>query len=103
MEANLLEAAECDRVAKLAAPVDGLLHLIGGFGGGRPVSETPDETWDQMLGLNLRSAWSIFRAVLPGMVSAGKGRIVAVSSRAALEPMANFAAYSVSKAALVTW
>ena len=101
VEANLLESAECDRVAKLAAPVDGLLHLIGGFGGGRPVWETPDETWDQMLGLNLRSAWSIFRAVLPGMVSAGKGRIVAVGSRAALEPMANFAAYSVSKAALV--
>jgi NAD(P)-dependent dehydrogenase (short-subunit alcohol dehydrogenase family) len=36
------------------------------------------------------------------MTKAGKGRIVAVGSRAAVEPMANFAAYSVSKAALVT-
>ena len=54
IEANLLEAAECDRVAKLAAPVDSLLHLVGGFGGGQPVAETPDETWDKMLGLNLR-------------------------------------------------
>ena len=101
IEANLLEAAECDRVAKLAAPVDSLLHLVGGFGGGQPVAETPDEIWDKMLGLNLRSAYTIFRAVLPGMLKAGKGRIVAVGARAAIEPIANFAAYSVSKAALV--
>jgi NAD(P)-dependent dehydrogenase (short-subunit alcohol dehydrogenase family) len=102
VEANLLEASECDRVAKLAAPVDALVHLVGGFGGGQPVAETPDEIWDKMLDLNLRSAYSMFRAVLPEMLKARKGRIVAVSSRAAEQPMANFAPYSVSKAALVT-
>lgn len=101
VEADLMQSAECDRVAKLASPVDGLIHLAGGFGGGRLVAETPDETWEKMLGLNLRSAYCMFRAVLPGMVKAGKGRIVAVGARAALEPMANFAAYSVSKAAVV--
>lgn len=95
IEANLIEAA------KLAAPVDTLLHLVGGFGGGQPVAETTDETWDKMLDLNLRSAYTIFRAVLPGMIQAGKGRIVAVGARAALDPMANFAAYSVTKTALV--
>lgn len=95
IEANLSEAA------KLAAPVDTLLHLVGGFAGGQPVAETTDETWDKMLDLNLRSAYTIFRAVLPGMLKAGKGRIVAVGARPALDPMANFAAYSVSKTALV--
>ncbi len=95
IEANLIEAA------KLAAPVDTLLHLVGGFGGGQPVAETSDEIWDKMLDLNLRSAYTIFRAVLPGMMKAGKGRIVAVGARAALDPMANFAAYSVTKTALV--
>jgi len=74
---------------------------VGGFGGGQSVAETTDETWEKMLGLNLRSAYTIFRAVLPGMIKAGKGRIVAVGARAALDPMANFAAYSVSKTALV--
>jgi NAD(P)-dependent dehydrogenase (short-subunit alcohol dehydrogenase family) len=102
IEADLLQASECDRVAKLAAPVDALLHLVGGFEGGQPVAETPDETWDKILDVNLRSAQRMFRAILPGMTKAGKGRIVAVGSRAAVEPMANFAAYSVSKAALVT-
>jgi len=102
IEGNLLDPAECDRIAKAAAPLDGLMHLVGGFGGGKPVAETGDDTWQRMLDLNLRSAYSIFRAVLPQMVEARRGRIVAVGSRAALEPMANFAAYSVSKAALVT-
>lgn len=101
VEANVLQAAECERVAQLASPVDALLHLVGGFGGGRPVAETPDDTWTKMLDLNLRSALSMFRAVIPDMLKAGKGRIVAVGSRAALDPLANFAAYSVSKAALV--
>ncbi|HLK18171.1 MAG TPA: SDR family NAD(P)-dependent oxidoreductase [Bryobacteraceae bacterium] len=93
--ANLTEAA------RQAAPVDTLLHLVGGFAGGQSVAETPDETWDKMIDLNLRSAYTIFRAVLPGMIKAGKGRIVAVGARAALDPMANFAAYSVTKTALV--
>lgn len=102
VEAQLLQAAECERVAGLASPVEALVHLVGGFGGGQPVAQTGDEIWNQMLDLNLRSAYSIFRAVLPQMVKAGRGRIAAVGARAALEPMANFAAYSVSKAALVT-
>jgi NAD(P)-dependent dehydrogenase (short-subunit alcohol dehydrogenase family) len=94
-------AATLPEAAMQAAPVDTLLHLVGGFGGGQPVAETSDEIWDKMLDLNLRSAYTIFRAVLPSMTKAGKGRIVAVGSRAALDPLANFAAYSVTKAALV--
>jgi len=102
LEANLLQAAECERVAQLASPVDGLLHLIGAFDGGKPVAETSDEIWQKMFEFNLRSAYLMFRAVLPQMTKAGRGRIVAMGSRAVLEPMANFAAYSAAKAALVT-
>jgi len=102
VEANLLQATECERVAKLASPVDGLLHLIGAFDGGKPAWETPDEIWQKMLDFNLRSAYLIFRAVLPQMIEARRGAIVAVGSRAVSEPMANFAAYSAAKAALVT-
>src|SRR5579863_5670561 len=102
LEADLLRDSECRRVVESAGPVEALVHLLGGFGGGKPVGETPDGVWDQMMNLNLRAAFQMFRAVLPAMTKAGRGRIVAVSSRAAVEPMANFAAYSVSKAALIT-
>jgi len=101
VEANILEAGACERVAQAAAPVDRLVHLVGGFAGGKPVAETGDDVWDQMMNLNLRAAVGMFRAVLPQMVAARRGSIVAIASRAAVEPMAGFAAYSVSKAALV--
>jgi len=101
LEANLLVAAECERVAALAAPVESLLHLVGGFADGT-VAETSDETWQKLLDLNLRTAYSIFRAVLPQMLKARRGRIVAIGSRAVVEPMPNFAAYNASKAALVS-
>ena len=101
LEANLTEAADCERIAKQSAP-DVLIHLVGGFDGGKPVAETSDDVWDRMMNMNLRTTLHMIRAVLPQMLARGHGRIVAIGSRAALEPMANFAAYSVSKAAVVT-
>jgi NAD(P)-dependent dehydrogenase (short-subunit alcohol dehydrogenase family) len=55
-----------------------------------------------MLEMNLRSAFYIARAVLPHMRAAGSGRILAIGSRAAVEPGAGAGAYSASKAALVS-
>jgi NAD(P)-dependent dehydrogenase (short-subunit alcohol dehydrogenase family) len=82
--------------------IDALIHVMGGFAGGQPIQETDDATWDQMMNLNLRAAFYIFRSVLPHMRKAGRGRIVAIAGRAAVEPAANISAYSASKAALVS-
>ena len=82
--------------------IDALVHLVGGFAGGQPIHETSDETWDVMMNLNVRAAFHILRAVIPHMRKAGGGRIVAVGSRAGVEPAAAIAAYSASKAALIS-
>ena len=82
--------------------IDILVHLVGGFAGGVPVAETEDATFERMLDLNLRSAFHILRAVIPVMRASGSGRIVAIGSRAAVEPQPLIAAYSASKSALVT-
>lgn len=81
--------------------IDALVHVMGGFAGGQPIPETTDETWDLMMNLNLRAAFNVLRAVIPPMRRAGRGRIVAISSRQAVEPAANLSAYNTSKAALV--
>ncbi len=101
VEADLGTASECERVAKLVGPVDALVHLLGGFTGGKPVSDTSDSDWQAMLDLNLTAAFHMFRAALPALRKSGKGKIIAVGSKAAMEPMANYSAYGVSKAALV--
>jgi NAD(P)-dependent dehydrogenase (short-subunit alcohol dehydrogenase family) len=88
-------------VAQRFRRIDTLVHVMGGFSGGKPIAGTDDDTFDRMMNLNVRSAFNIFRAVIPQMRAAARGRIVAIASRAAAEPMANIAAYSASKAALV--
>jgi NAD(P)-dependent dehydrogenase (short-subunit alcohol dehydrogenase family) len=48
------------------------------------VEEMPDELWDEALALNLTAVFRACRAAIPGMRAAGFGRIVNVSSQAAL-------------------
>lgn len=104
ISADVSTADGCESMVKEAlalGPIDALVHLVGGFSGGSPLAETTDQTWDGMMNLNVRAAFCTMRAVLKPMLAARRGRIVAVGSRMAVEPSPNFAAYAVSKAALV--
>lgn len=101
MEADLLDPEACKLIAEQSQPIDAMIHVMGGFGGGKPVSETSDSDWNAMMQINLTSAFYMIRAVLPQMLANNRGRIIALGSRAGVEPMTNFAAYSVSKAALI--
>src|SRR4029450_11398996 len=94
-------AAHVERVRTKYGRVDALVSLVGGFAGGT-LLETDRAAWDRMLALNLTSAYTAARAVLPGMRAAGAGRVVLVASRAALAPSGGFIAYTVAKAAIVT-
>ncbi|MGH9594164.1 MAG: SDR family NAD(P)-dependent oxidoreductase, partial [Bryobacteraceae bacterium] len=78
------------------------IHLVGGFAGGQFVDATADDTIDRMLDMNFRAAFHTLRAVLPGMRAQGGGRIVAIGSRAAIDPSPGLSAYAASKAALVS-
>jgi NAD(P)-dependent dehydrogenase (short-subunit alcohol dehydrogenase family) len=91
-----------DAVVDKAGRIDGLLHLVGGFAGGRSVADTDNAMLDRMLDVNLRSAFHLIRAVLPIMRVQTSGRIVAIGSKAAVEPAALAGVYAASKAALVS-
>ena len=82
--------------------IDTLVHLVGGWTGGADIAATSDETYDKMFDVNLRSAFHIFRAVIPQMRMQSDGRILAIGSRAGIEPSPLSAAYSASKAALIS-
>jgi NAD(P)-dependent dehydrogenase (short-subunit alcohol dehydrogenase family) len=55
-----------------------------------------------MFEANVNAAFHILRAVIPEMRKAGGGRVIAIGSRMAEEPVATIGAYSASKAALVS-
>jgi NAD(P)-dependent dehydrogenase (short-subunit alcohol dehydrogenase family) len=104
--ANLVDPAEAQgTMAKVEAQfgrIDILVHVMGGFAGGTSVADTDDATWQKMMDINLNAAFYVLRAVIPVMRKADYGRIIAIGSRQAVQPAANVAAYSASKAALVS-
>jgi NAD(P)-dependent dehydrogenase (short-subunit alcohol dehydrogenase family) len=104
--ANLTDPEDVRRVfARVTAEfgrIDVLVHVMGGFAGGTSVVETDDATWRKMMDLNLNAAFYVFRAVVPIMRAAGRGRIIAIGSRQAVQPAANVAAYAASKAGLLS-
>jgi len=102
--ANITEVAEVERVVGSALDrfgvIDVVVHVSGGFKGGISVSETDLETWNFLIGLNLSSAFLVARAVLPGMLARGRGKLIFISSKAGSQPAANEAAYAASKGGL---
>jgi NAD(P)-dependent dehydrogenase (short-subunit alcohol dehydrogenase family) len=104
--ANLTDAQEVKqlvgKVSRQFGRIDVLVHVMGGFAGGASIAETDDATWKKMMGTNLNAAFYVFRAVVPVMRQAAKGRIIAIGSRQAVQPAAGVGAYSASKAALVS-
>ena len=103
-ELSSLDAARklADGVAARFQRIDVLVHVVGGFAGGSAVADTDDETLERMLDLNLRSVFHVVRAVVPHMRRQAAGRIIAVGSRAAVEPQAMVGAYNASKAAMLS-
>jgi NAD(P)-dependent dehydrogenase (short-subunit alcohol dehydrogenase family) len=103
-EISTLEGARTvvDQVVARFGKLDVLAHTVGGFAGGLSIADTDDATFQRMLDLNLNSVFHILRAALPPLRKTGDGRVIAIGSRAALEPGAGVGAYSASKAAMVS-
>ncbi len=97
------DIAEDDTAAALvAAAVDAFGRLDGaancaGIGGGHASThEYPVETWDRIVGVNLRGTWLAMRAELPALLGGG-GAIVNVASTLGLRGSPNASPYSASK------
>ncbi|MBI3475730.1 MAG: SDR family NAD(P)-dependent oxidoreductase [Acidobacteria bacterium] len=91
-----------DNIVSQFGRLDVVAHTVGGFAGGQSVAETDDDTFQNMLDLNLNATFFLLRAAIPVLRKAGGGRIIAIGSRASLEPGAGVGAYSASKAAMVS-
>jgi NAD(P)-dependent dehydrogenase (short-subunit alcohol dehydrogenase family) len=68
----------------------------------RSVMETGEDDWDRIMDVNVKSAYLFSRAAIPLMRAGGGGTIVNTASIAGLRPAGDEAAYSVSKAAMVS-
>jgi NAD(P)-dependent dehydrogenase (short-subunit alcohol dehydrogenase family) len=98
------EAATKELIASILArhsSVDCLINTVGGYAGGLRLWEMETKVFDSMLSLNLRSGYSLARAVLPVMLKQQHGSIVNVAAKAAFDHGGGASAYAASKAAAV--
>ncbi len=82
--------------------LDILLHMVGHFRAGGMIWETDTAILDELIEVNLKSAFICSKHALRVMLEKGQGRIVFFPARLAIEPQPRFGAYAISKAGLIT-
>ena len=86
---------------KVLGRIDILVNSAGITGATASVADYPVESWLRVMDINLNGLFYCCRAVAPGMVERGYGRIVNVASVAGKEGNPNASAYSASKAGVI--
>lgn len=102
IRADLSDAADTERALREALAGGAITRLVNNVGIVVP-ADAENQTlaeFDLAVSLNLRCAFQCMQALLPGMKEAGFGRIVNMSSRAALGKELR-TAYSATKAGLI--
>lgn len=93
--------AAVDEALSRFGRVDILFNNAGIVPGGK-VHELSLDDWDQTVGVNLTSVFLFCRAVVPHFLSQGSGVILNTASATALRSVPDRAAYSATKAAIVS-
>ncbi|MEO0861402.1 MAG: SDR family NAD(P)-dependent oxidoreductase [Pseudomonadota bacterium] len=93
-------AALAQTEAELGGPAI-LVNSAGIAGPTVPVVDYPLDAWSRILEVNLTGTFHVNRAVVPGMVAGGYGRILNIASVAGKEGNPNASAYSASKAGVI--
>jgi NAD(P)-dependent dehydrogenase (short-subunit alcohol dehydrogenase family) len=79
--------------------LDVLLHLVGGWTGGKELVEAETADLAGMLDQHVWTTWHLLRAFLPRLIAGGWGRVVVVSAPVATQPAAKSGPYAAAKAA----
>jgi 3-hydroxybutyrate dehydrogenase len=98
--ANMLKPDEIRAlVAETNAKLGGLDVLVcnAGIQFVSPVEDFPDEKWDQIIGINLSSAFHAIKAAVPILKARGGGRIINISSAHSLVASPFKSAYVAAK------
>jgi 2-dehydro-3-deoxy-L-rhamnonate dehydrogenase (NAD+) len=98
---DVSDEAAVRAVVSAIGTIDIAVNVAGIHGGYASSWEMPDGRFERVLAVNLNGAFYVCRAVLPGMIQGGWGRIVNISSISARDGVAGASAYAASKAGLI--
>jgi NAD(P)-dependent dehydrogenase (short-subunit alcohol dehydrogenase family) len=91
------------RTEKEFGRLDGLVHLVGGWRGGRSFADTELGDWDLLEKLLIRTVQHTSLAFHEALQRSDRGRYVLISAAGASNPTAGNAAYASAKAAAEAW
>lgn len=83
--------------------IDGLLHLVGGWRGGKGIVESDLADWDVLHASLIQTLQHASRALHDPILASPRGRLAIVSSTGVAKPRAKNAAYAAAKAAAEAW
>lgn len=98
---DLTDDAAVAKAAAEAGAIDILVNNAGITGGNGLLWDLDPVGWRQVMEVNLNAPFVVCRALVPGMIARGYGRIVNIASVAGKEGNPNAAHYSASKAGLI--
>lgn len=104
VEGDVTKAADCERMTKAALDTYGRLDiLVNNVGVSTPgsVVNTTEETWSQMIDVNLKSIYLVSKYAIPALADSGGGSIINISSIGALRSI-GFAGYAAAKGGLIS-
>ncbi|MBL0213295.1 MAG: SDR family NAD(P)-dependent oxidoreductase [Myxococcales bacterium] len=99
---DLMDRAATDEVLASVGHVDVLVNNAGAAESAS-LEKTTDELWDRIIELDATAAFRVARALVPGMVKAGWGRVINIASNAGVSGYGYTAAYCAAKHAMVGW
>jgi NAD(P)-dependent dehydrogenase (short-subunit alcohol dehydrogenase family) len=106
VQVDVADPGSVERMAEVVTadgPVYGLVNNAGlaDAVGGKLFHEIEVADWDQIMAVNARGPWLVSRALVPGMIAAGVGRVVNISSDSVLYGSPRLAHYISSKGAVM--
>ena len=91
------------RVRDEHGPLDGLVHLVGGWRGGGGLAGQSDADWEFLHRNIVATLRNTTRAFHEDLAASARGRLAIVSATAVDSPTASTANYASAKAAAETW
>jgi NAD(P)-dependent dehydrogenase (short-subunit alcohol dehydrogenase family) len=103
---DLTDSASVTAAAKAIVEAVGAPHALvhnAGISAAGMLEETPMDLWERMFATHIFGPVLLTKTLLPSMRTAGRGRIVVMSSQGGVRGMPETSAYSAAKGALERW
>lgn len=104
IQADVTRKADVDNMVQKVIDEFGVIDILvnsAGISGGPPLIEEPEDAWQKMMDIDLKSCYLCSQAVGKGMVERRSGNIINIASAAGIRGFSSRNSYNISKAGVI--